>query len=155
MPEKSSVNGFLMGLFGFKRAKGVPIPVPEPTAVNNPPATAAVNPAPRQTEAYLKRKKGRKTHRDSLGDLERIVAYIEAKGEVTPGEIERELGMSRSTLTYNLKRIMGHSTGAHRGRKYISGVSHYFFPKLLGERRLERLGDGRNVRYRLSSKLGE
>lgn len=152
MNGKPSKNGFLKGLFGFKRAgteSHQANPLPEPPAVDVHLAVTSDNPPSARTNAYLNRKKGRKTHRDSLEDLERIVALIGAKGEITPGEMEQELGMSRSTLTYNLKRLKDYIPGVYRRKKYIGHVYHYFFPQLLEGRRLERLGAGRNVRYRL------
>ena len=69
------------------------------------------------------RKLGRKLHRDSWQDLETLIALIRQKAEVTPGELAMQLGQPRSTLAYNLNRLikMGY---------------------------IERLGGGRSIRYR-------
>ncbi len=102
---------------------------------------------PTLTEAYLNRKKGRKRHRDSLDDLKRIVACIESRGEVTPGDLALELGMSRSTLTYNLKRLLSVSPNAD---PYAVGYWQCrALQWTLGGKYLVKTGAGKHVKYRL------
>lgn len=105
-------------------------------------------PAPKSpSEAYQNRKKGRRVHKDSLGDLERILKFIENQGETTPGSIGKELGISRSTLTYFLKRILELPDLKNRPYRY-NGLDNYM-SHLLAGKRFEKLGAGRNVRYRI------
>ncbi len=120
------MKGFLRNIFGLEKNE-------------SPRAQSAPSPPIPLTEAYKNRKKGRKEHHDSLGDLERIIACIEKRGEVTPGELAQELGMARSSLTYNLNRLTTKP-------KFFNP---YLLPHLLGQRRIERLGAGKTVRYRL------
>src|SRR5271155_966514 len=104
MEEKQSKKGFLQSLFGFGKADPEPVKSPleaQSPITDNPQVPIAQ--APARTEAYQNRKKGRKQHSDRIQDLKRIIDYIQSRGEVTAGELTRELGMSRSTLTYNLK----------------------------------------------------
>jgi hypothetical protein len=100
-----------------------------------------------QTEAYQNRKKGRKQHRETLEDLKRIIAYIQSRGETTPGELAKELGMARSTLAYNLNRFLAYSPDYEMTKKdyWENHLMHF----LLGPKRLERTGAGPSLRYRL------
>jgi hypothetical protein len=57
--------------------------------------------------------------------------------------------MSRSTLTYNLKRLLAHKPGAFRHEMKVGTSLYYSLRSLLGEKRVERLGAGQNVHYRI------
>jgi hypothetical protein len=165
MAEKSSITGFFKNMLGFQGTKAEAM---KNNTVLNPAASSTSgfaadpgtdtdvkqpsvsvesgNPTP-QTKAYQNRKKGRKLHRDSIGDLQRIIACIERRGQAMPGEIVQELGMSRSTLTYNLKRLSAYIPGAE-----LTGRSHWTNRPLqyvLGQRRIERTGAGPSLRYRI------
>ena len=103
-----------------------------------------------QTEAYQSRKMGRKAHSESHEDLKRIIAGIERRGEAKPGELAEELGMSRSTLAYNLKRLMLHRPDFNLRNLRLSETGKLYRMKaVLGQKRLVKLGAGPNVRYRL------
>jgi hypothetical protein len=148
------MKGFLKNIFGLGKSEPTPIP---PEAI--PPASEAQKtqpipplPAtpqtPNITEAYLNRKKGRKKHRDSLDDLKKIVEYIAGHGEVSPGELSQTLGMSRSTLTYSLNRLLAVSPEGDTRR-----VGHWKYRALewvLGQRYLVKKGAGKHVHYRLA-----
>jgi hypothetical protein len=169
MSEKPSITGFLKGMLGFRASKAE-------TLKNDPSANAEVTPsaatpsnptaisdrgseemgptAPNksrrptpQSEAYQNRKKGRKQHKDSIEDLKRIIASIQRRGEATPGELAKELGMARSTLAYNLNRILAYAPDYEVTRKdyWENNLLNY----LLGEKRMERTGAGPSLRYRL------
>lgn len=128
MVEDSPMTGFLRNIFGLEKTESPRVqPAPPP------------KPAPIQSDAYKNRKKGRKEHHDSVKDLERIIACIKKRGEATPSELAKELGMARSSLTYNLNRLTTKP-------KFFNP---YLLPHLLGKRRIERLGAGKTVRYRL------
>src|SRR5208283_3912445 len=97
-------------ILGLNKAQAEP-PKTNPLVESPPlapaqPATTPKAPKPK-TEAYLNRKKGRRSHQDAVEYWDKIAAYIEQKGEVAPGEIARELGISKSTLIYNLNRLLG------------------------------------------------
>jgi DNA-binding MarR family transcriptional regulator len=59
-------------------------------------------------------------------DLERLEAAIKTRGEAVPGELAQELGWARSSLAYNLNR-------------------------LLKKGWIVRLGGGRSIRYRMAT----
>jgi hypothetical protein len=129
MPEERPIKGLFKSLFTFRSSKAKtpenppPVaPIPNPASDESPQAKA--DPLP-QTQAYQNRKKGRKLHRDSRQDLRTLVAAIESRGEAVSGDLAVELGASRSTLAYNLNR-------------------------LVKEKRIERLGGGRSIRYRVT-----
>lgn len=144
MADQPFFKSFLKGLLGGD--KPVPPPSPPPEDLGRTPPT--------RSEAYHQRKKGRKLHEHSIGDLERIAAILLQKPEVTPGEMAQQLGMSRSTLAYNLNRLR---EASHKpGRMERKGRINYrvLQPELVRDRlfagkRLEKLGAGKYVRYRL------
>jgi DNA-binding transcriptional ArsR family regulator len=172
MTEKQSISGFLKNVLGFRDTKAETFKSGQSTTPDSAPSLAPTNPAsglvadsgahsrgkqpsvPAEsgnsaplTEAYQNRKKGRKPQRDSIGDLQKIVAFIQGKGEATPGDLARKLDMSRSTLTYNLKRLSTYVPGAE-----LTGRSHWTNRPLkyvLGQRRIERMGAGPSLRYRI------
>jgi biotin operon repressor len=134
MPEEKPTKNLFKSLFGFGSSKAetpnnqppiVPAPNLPSNEVSQPKAVKA-DPLP-ATEAYQNRKKGRKLHRDSWQDLDILQAAIQSRGEAVPGNLAVELGVSRSTLAYNINR-------------------------LLKEGRIERLGGGRSIRYRVIPK---
>jgi hypothetical protein len=138
------MKSLLKQILGFKRSIELPAVSPEtdiePTAQFPTFPLGQKNPKQQnidKTEAYQNRKKGRKLHRESYEDLARLIFCIESHGEVKPGQLEQELGMSRSSLTYNLKRLLGQTKIRHTTRS------------ILGKKRLERLGAGQSVRYRI------
>ena len=101
-------------------------------------------------EANQSKKKGRKQHDDSVEDLKRLVECIQRRGEASPGDLAKELGMSRSTLTYNLKRLLNHSTiHIQTSWSYRYTTLYCILDWLLGSKMVERLGKGNNVRYRI------
>ena len=152
MGKKPSIKGFFKSILGLGKAGAEPpkdnTPL-EPPIAKVPKAIPAPASAYEKTEAYKNRKKGRKEHSDSFKDLERIIDCIQQRGEATPGELARELGMSRSTLTYNLKRLLAHKPGAFRHEIKVGISLYYGLRSLLGEKRVERLGAGQNIRYRI------
>ncbi|SRR5665213_1183635 len=128
MPEERPTKSLFKTLFGFGNPKAETpknptpvVPTPNPLPVEAPQAKADALPP---TEAYQNRKKGRKLLKDGWQDLDILQAAIEKRGEAIPGDLAAELGMSRSTLAYNLNR-------------------------LVKEGRIERLGGGRSIRYRV------
>lgn len=140
---QNPLGGFLKGLFGRQTPNSTP-PTPEPAAeplkaVSQPGAdpegmatpVSPVRKAPRlipQTEAYLNRKKGRKGgYNQNHGDLEKLLAAIQSRGEAIPGDLAGELGVARSTLAYSLNTLI------RRGC-------------------IERIGGGRSIRYRATGK---
>jgi hypothetical protein len=171
MGEKPSITGFLKGMLGFGVSKAETLKNDPPANAQVTPAAATPSnpngpgfaergseeigptapnksrrPTP-QTEAYQNRKKGRKRHRETLEDLKRIIASIQHRGEATPGELAKELGMARSTLAYNLNRFLAYSPDYETTRKdyWENHLMHF----LLGPKRLERTGAGPSLRYRL------
>ncbi len=126
---------FLDGLAEDESPRVRPAPAPPP------------KPAPIQSEAYKNRKLGRKLHREGIKDMQRIADLIERCGEAKPGELAQKLGMSRSTLTYNLKRLMRHDPGFEGHRRDF--WTRRPLRAVLGEKRLEKLGSGNSVRYRI------
>jgi predicted HTH transcriptional regulator len=134
MPEEKPTKSLFKSLFGFGSLKAEP-PNNQPPIVSIPnspsekvsqPKTVKGDSLP-QTEAYQNRKKGRKLHRDSWQDLDILQAAIQSRGEAVPGDLAAELTVSRSTLAYNLNRLV------KKGR-------------------IERLGGGRSIRYRVIPK---
>jgi hypothetical protein len=173
MEEKSSIKGFLKGILGFpdtgiKSAKndlstGQPAGPPQAFSSNQAPVftvdpgahtpSQPLAPAPSsrpipQTEAYKNRKKGRKQHGDTIDDLKRIIDCLQRRGESTPAELSRDLDMARSTLTYNLKRLSAYKPGVEPTPKNY--WKNHLLMSLLGQKRLERLGGGGRLRYRLA-----
>jgi hypothetical protein len=173
MDEKPSITGFFKNMLGFRDAKAetfkndhlvtpavTPLGIPpssqapdsmaepgKPAEVKRPPAPdGSGNPTP-PTEAYQNRKKGRKPHHDSVGDLERIIACVQSRGEATPGDLAQELGMARSSLTYNLNRLLAYSPEHPTAKSKSSNP--YLLRRLLGQRRIERTGAGPSLRYRI------
>jgi len=127
MLEESPKRSLFKSLFGFRSPKAEthsnPVPVePTPAPPSGDTPEVKFNPLP-QSEAYQSRKKGRKLHKDGWQDLNILLAAIERRGEAVPSELAAELGQSRSTLAYNLNRLV------KKGR-------------------IERLGGGRSIRYR-------
>ena len=140
--EKPSVKGFLKNILGFTGSDKSPT-TKEPTPPQTPPNLAQPStpaptpelPAPKRfiptSEAYLQRNKGRKDQRESYGDIERIIAYIQGRGEATPGQIAQDLGMARSTLAYHLKFLQSFSPGI-RVRKLSLTMKFHWLEHVLG-----------------------
>jgi hypothetical protein len=146
---QNPLGGFLKGLFGRQTpnpAAQAPVqaPMPRPQAeaqalgvseqvrgsdaqvtAQPTPLSPQRSPATPTTEAYMTRKKGRKLHRDSYADAKRLYESIQRRGEATPGDLAQEFGMARSSLAYNLNRLVA--------KKYV-----------------ERLGGGRSIRYKVT-----
>lgn len=129
MAEKPSITGFLKNILGLQRPKAK-APTDTPAVATPSPVTEQTTPpvpvktrTPTQSDAYKTRKKGRKLHKDSWEDMERIVNCLQTLGEATPGQLASQLGVARSSLAYNLNR-------------------------LLARKRIERLGAGPRIRYR-------
>jgi AraC-like DNA-binding protein len=133
MNEKPILNVFLRNVFGLGKAG--------PESPQNKPAAAT-----RRSEAYQNRKKGRKQHEEHVQDLQKMIAFIQSRGEATPGEMASELGMSRSTLTYKLNLLLKHNPGVPNYKKYFHS---HLWNWLLGQKRVERLGAGQSIRYRI------
>jgi len=131
MPEEKTTKSLFKSLLGFGNSKAETYTNPPPVSpISNPqvtetpqPKAVRANPLP-PSQAYQSRKKGRKLHRDSWQDLQTLWAAIQSRGEAVPGDLAAELGQSRSTLAYNLNRLV------KKGR-------------------IERLGGGRSTRYRV------
>lgn len=118
-------------------------PVPPPVA----------NPVPPRSEAYLNRRKGRKSGSEvHLQLFTQFLACLEREGVMTPGALAQELGVPRSTLNYYLKVFLDHPNRKQESPRYL--LDHWtgrVLERNLAGRRLERLGAGRSVRYRLVS----
>jgi len=131
MAEKPSITGFFKNFLGLKGnqpeipANTQPVAPPAPIPAQTTPPVPVKTRTPTQSEAYKSRKKGRKYHRESRQDLNKIEACIKCSGEATPGQLAAELEVARSSLAYNLNR-------------------------LLAEKRIERLGAGPRIRYRVA-----
>jgi hypothetical protein len=100
-----------------------------------------------KTEAYQNRKKGRKQHSDRMADVKKLIACIQSRGEVTPADLAQALGMARSTLTYTLNWLLDNSPGVQETWKNSWNLRMVKY--LLGPHRIERLGAGKYVRYRI------
>jgi hypothetical protein len=94
-------------------------PDSEPTP-EMPPQTK--EPLATPPKRVLKKKDGYMSHQD----LERLKASIKRRGEAAPGEMAKELGWARSSLAYNLNRLLK------------NGI-------------ILRLGKGRSARYRMAT----
>ncbi len=103
----------------------------------------ARSPQPR-SEAYLNRRKGRKVHDSAWGYLKVICPYLLSKGEVSPGEIARDLGLPKSTLKYNLNNLLDYCQKPQTDRS-----AEYVVKELLKGHRVVRVGAGKYVRYKL------
>ena len=150
MVSESPKTGFWKNFFGFgKNEKEQPKSNPpvEPQVSTTPGSPVPARAVP-QTEAYQNRNKGRKEHSESIEQLKKMIALIESRGEVNPGELAQELGMSRSTLTYSLKNLMDHKPGYHLYHINKRGRFHRL-NRLMGLKKLVRLGAGRSVRYKI------
>ena len=126
---QNPLGGFLKGLFGRQTPNPAPPasePAPHGMAPLARPAKRAPRPVP-QTEAYQKRNKGRKTVHGTHEGVEQLLAAIQRRGEALPGDLAVELGVARSSLAYNLN-------------------------KLVAKGCIERLGGGRSIRYRATGK---
>ncbi len=77
-----------------------------------------------------------------------MAPYLLAKGEVTPGQMAQDLGLPKSTLVYNLNRLLRICQGEKKFR-YRDVPADFVVDKLLGGKRLERVGAGKYTRYRL------
>jgi|GEM_PF-1903299 len=154
MEEKSSLKGFLKNILGLDKVQAQPMegkPPSRPLTLETPQSQA--NPVPQaakpKSEAYLNRKKGRHNQEKSLEHWKRVVACIERRGEVSPGDLARELGIPKSTLIYSLNRLLELCQGYQR-----KGDNHFFlghlFGQVLGGKRLVRVGGGKYVRYRMA-----
>ncbi len=73
------------------------------------------------------RKRGRKALGFAEMDRKRLLEFIQQRVEAIPNELASELGWARSTLAYNLN-------------------------KLLNKGLIEKIGGGRSTRYRIVSK---
>jgi hypothetical protein len=151
MDEKPTLKGFLkgfLGLAGSQSKTAEPIP-PQAPAVNPapPPPTPPKPPKPR-SEAYLNRRKGRKEHKSTLGYLEVICPYLVSKGEVSPGQMARDLGLPKSTLIYNLNNLLNYCQNPNLGY-WANRLAEYVLIKLLKGHRVVRVGAGKYVRYKL------
>jgi hypothetical protein len=147
MVEKSVFKDFLKGVLGLAEAKGDATkthPSVEPIAA--PPQPIPIVPKPR-TEAYINRRKGRPVHKDKLGYLDVICPYLVRKGESIPGEMVRDLGLPKSTMIYNLNRLLRLCDGFRK--TMYRDISPESAIVLLGGKRLVRVGGGKYVRYRL------
>ena len=153
MADKTSIKGFLKGILGLGEARAKPIKTTPPVELTSleaaQPMTAPTPPKPK-TEAYLNRKKGRRPRGDTMEYWKNIIACIERKGEVAPGEIARELGIPKSTLIYNLNRLLDLCQGVTRQGDHHIFLNHVF-SKILGGKRLVRIGAGKYVRYKLEA----
>ncbi len=149
MEAKPTIKGFLKGFLGLNSTPANPqnpnssnqSPTQEPPQPIHP----LKEPKPR-SEAYLNRRKGRIKHGSTLGYIETIAPYLLDKGEVSPGDMARELGIPKSTLIYNLNRLSKICNGA-----IIEGrdLKVHVVNNLLKGHRLERVGGGKYTRYRL------
>ncbi len=151
MVEEPLKQGFLKRLLGWGKPSAQSVkpeaPIETPAVEPSPPITPVKAPKPR-TEAYLNRKKGRRTREEAVEYWKKIVDCLERGGEVSPGDMARELGLPKSTLIYNLNRLLDLCQGnTRKGDNYFS-LGHYY--RILHEKRLERVGGGKYVRYRLT-----
>lgn len=151
MEDKPSLKGLLkgfLGLTGIQSKTSEPI-TPQAPAVNPvlPSETPPKQPKPR-SEAYLNRRKGRKAHGNTLGYLEIICPYLVSKGEASPGEMVRDLGLPKSTLNYNLNTLLNY---CHEPQKdwFVGRREEYVVMNLLKGHRAVRVGAGKYVRYKL------
>jgi hypothetical protein len=145
MKEKSIIKSFLKGIFGSEKVYSEPTqadPPSEPPTLTTPPAIVSKTPKPK-SEAYLNRKKGRPVHPTALGHLPLIINYLVPKGEVAPSVMAQELGLPKSTLIYNLNLLLAifEGKGDYYTRRAIQNI--------LGGKRVERVGAGKYVRYRI------
>lgn len=133
--------------------KSQPAPASPPPAAAPPtpavPSAAAAPKTPKPpSEAYLNRRKGRIVHPDALGYIGVMAPYLLAKGEITPRQMAKDLGLPKSTLIYNLNRLIRICQG-NKKSWYGHIPAEYFVDNLLGGKRLERVSAGKYTRYRL------
>ena len=151
MEDKPSINGFLKGFLGWGKPKTTP-PEPISPQVSDPTPAPLNTPAPEppqpRSEAYLNRRKGRKVHDSALGYLKIICPYLVSKGEVSPGEIAKDLGLPKSTLKYNLNTLLDYCHKPET-RSWSKHRSDYVVKELLKGHRVVRVGAGKYVRYKL------
>ena len=74
----------------------------------------------------VKRVLKKKSSHLSYQDMKLLQACIQRRGEAVPGEIAQELGWARSSLAYNLNRLLKYGW-------------------------IVRLGGGRSIRYRIAT----
>ena len=117
-----------------------------------PPPPTPLPPPAEPTHAQPERKRGRKLHEHRIEDMKKIIAFIEQKGEATPGEIEEQLGIARSTLTYYMKQFLEHPNRAQDEHYLIWDNTGRTVGYCLSGKTIERLGAGRSVRYRVIGK---
>jgi|GEM_PF-3986406 len=105
----------------FLRRKGPLMTFPDPIEPpeNNP------NPADPIAQSYERFRKRRGGYRNHY-TFEKFLAFIESKGEATPGDLAKEFGWARSSLSYT-------------------------FNRLIKEGKIVRLGGGRSIRYRVTT----
>jgi hypothetical protein len=145
MEEKSILKSLLKGIFGSGKVYSEPTqadPPPEPPTLAAPPAIVTKTPKPK-SQAYLNRKKGRPVHGNAYGYWQPIFDCIVRHGEVTPGAMVQELGLPKSTLIYNLNQILRVCEGKG-GYDETPKIN-----RLLAGKRVERVGAGKYVRYRV------
>ncbi len=141
MTEKPFIQGLLKGLLNLGKAKAEPVKVGTPIGVPSTQTMVASKEPKPKSEAYLNRKKGRPS--GGAWHIPKVIEYLADKGEVTPGDMARDLGLPKSTLIYNLNRIM-------EFKESMANDYHYYhLGKHLAGRGLERVGGGKYVRYRL------
>ena len=64
-----------------------------------------------------------------------------------PGDLARELGIPRSTLTYHLEKFVRNAGKPCHALGYNTNSN--MMQRRLAGKRLERVGGGQNVRYRI------
>jgi hypothetical protein len=146
MEQKPFLKQILGGLLG------------QPKVVNETPSTptqeATVPPIPKvlpsKSEAYLNRRKGRKK---GVGHYETIVEYLKGRGEVSPGEMVTALKIPKSSLVHNLNYLISYSQGI-RSKDYHFSYQQRKAEHVLKGYRLEKVGAGKYVRYRLKEASG-
>lgn len=153
MEEKSSFKGLLRNFLGLDKAPAQtaeekppspPLPLESPQPQDNP--TPQVSKP--KSEAYLNRKKGRHNQEKSLEHWKKVVECIQRRGEVSPGDLAKELGIPKSTLIYSLNRLLELCQGYQRKGDHRFFLSH-LFGHVLGGKRLVRVGGGKYIRYRM------
>lgn len=140
----------LLQAFGWGRKSEVSSS-PAPGPAIQPVPSPVAKPVPPRSEAYLNRRKGRKSGSAvHLQLFTQFLACMEREGVMTPGALAQELGVPRSTLNYYLKVFLDHPNRKQQNPRYLR--DHWtggVLERCLAGRRLERLGAGRGVRYRL------
>jgi hypothetical protein len=151
MVKTPSIKGFLKVILGLDRpqTQSIELTPTEAPAVNPAPlpVTAPKTPKPK-SEAYLNRHKGRTAHGNTLGYLKTICPYLVSKGEVSPGEMIKDLGLPKSTLIYNLNTLLDYCHKPQTDR-FRARMAETIVNDLLKGHRVVRVGAGKYVRYRL------